>query len=241
MAQKKLIFFLLFSCFFLQNTYSQKLNRKLNLADSLFTKQKYAEAYLFYDTLLTQKHHYSNQMLLKMAFIQENLNDYPKAMYLLTKHYKSSTSDKTERKIMELAKRNEYIGYDFNEFEYLMILYKRYFIYVLAGLLLLCVLTSFNIIRSKMRQESLTYKPLIFGVLLFAVFYIINYVTIYRHGIITNQHTYLMSAPSAGSPVEAIVGSGHRLKIQSESDIWYKVTWKDKTAYINKSNVEVLE
>lgn len=241
LAQKKFTFFLFIIFFLNQNAYSQDFYQKINFADSLFAKQQYGKAYTIYDSLLSQKHLYTNQMLLKMAFVKEKNNEIPKALYLLNLYYEYNPSPFVERKITELAKRNEYSGYQFGEFEFIFMLYRKYFDYVLAAVLLFCVLPFSTIIKNKLRNEPLTYKPMVFIVLLCIVYYGINYTKIYRYAIVMNQHTYLMAAPSAASSVQEIIGDGHRLPIEAETDIWYEVKWNDKVAYVNKNNVEVLQ
>lgn len=239
-TQKKLIFFLAFFSINIQVANCQGVYQRLQAADSLFESKKYAQAYPIYEDLLSKKHQFSNQMLLKMAFIKENSNDIPQALYLLNLYYYSNPSPRVEKKIMELANRHDYAGYYFGELEFLLLLYKRYFEYVLAALLFLCGLTLYNIVRSKLKREPLTYKPLVFIVLLSGVYYLINYGVVNRHGVVTNKYAYLMSAPSAAAPVADVITDGHRLHIHSELDVWYEVTWKDQRAYINKHNVEVI-
>ena len=58
-------------------------NSLLNTADSLFSQQKYTEALNLYEEIYTSGRA-SSAMLLKMAFIQDGLNNYADALFIWT-------------------------------------------------------------------------------------------------------------------------------------------------------------
>jgi len=46
-----------------------------------------------------------------------------------------------------------------------------------------------------------------------------------------------MSGPSAGANVVALVGEGHKIIIKDKKDVWLKVEWLHKEAYIKENQV----
>ena len=60
-------------------------------------------------------------------------------------------------------------------------------------------------------------------------------------GIVTIPTTYLMSGPSAGASVISIVGEGHKLQITGKEDVWLKVRWMDKDAYVKQNSLLPLQ
>ena len=71
-------------------------NLNLNKADSLFNLQIYTEAKLIYDSLYYKENLYSESMLLKMALIEEGLENYEKSIYYLSQ-YQSINNNESSR------------------------------------------------------------------------------------------------------------------------------------------------
>ena len=46
-----------------------------------------------------------------------------------------------------------------------------------------------------------------------------------------------MEGPSSGSSVLAIVSEGHKLTIEGKYDVWFKVKWNGKDAFIKESSL----
>jgi len=55
--------------------------------------------------------------------------------------------------------------------------------------------------------------------------------------LITSGNTYLMSGPSAGASVTAVVNEGHKLRVLNKKDVWLEVQWFDKPVYVKESRV----
>ena len=67
-----------FCCFITPSINCQKSN--LDIADSLFYKEKYNESKNYYDSLYFINKLYTESMLLKMAFIEEQLENYENSL-----------------------------------------------------------------------------------------------------------------------------------------------------------------
>ena len=66
---------------------------------------------------------------------------------------------------------------------------------------------------------------------------IMNLNLIKKEGIIFQDNTYIMNGPSSGSDVYSIINKGNKLKVSSESSIWYEVIFENKKKYIRKKNI----
>jgi hypothetical protein len=93
-------------------------------------------------------------------------------------------------------------------------------------------------------QKRKQHKPIgsrpchtIYAILLFVQ---VNLFTESEEGIVSDNQTYLMSGPSAGSSVIAIISEGHQLKIKDQKDVWLKVEWQDKSAYVKEDKLASL-
>ena len=74
----RIIVILVTSSFFCENTYSSTQK-----ADSLFNLKRYSESKILYDSIFYKENKYSNSMLLKMATIEESLDNYEKSIFLV--------------------------------------------------------------------------------------------------------------------------------------------------------------
>ena len=73
--------------------------------------------------------------------------------------------------------------------------------------------------------------------MLILLFAHVNLFTAAEEGIVSANQTYLMSGPSAGSSVIAIISEGHQLKIKDKKDVWLKVEWQDKNVYVKEDKL----
>ena len=60
-------------------------------------------------------------------------------------------------------------------------------------------------------------------------------------GIIADNNTLFMNAPSAGASLIERLEQGHRIEILGKDDIWYKINWDNKEGYIRDSNILLVE
>ena len=58
-----------------------------------------------------------------------------------------------------------------------------------------------------------------------------------QEGIILNENTFIMNNPSSGSDVYQIIKKGEKIKIISESEVWYVVELENQRKYIRKKNI----
>jgi uncharacterized protein YgiM (DUF1202 family) len=67
-----------------------------------------------------------------------------------------------------------------------------------------------------------------------------NHFGFQHSAIIANPNTYIMDGPSAGASVIGVAEEGHKVTMAKQQDIWVKVKWNGKDAYIKEGNLLAL-
>ncbi|HEX8547734.1 MAG TPA: hypothetical protein VF691_12285, partial [Cytophagaceae bacterium] len=137
MPNKLFIFIFILSLQIFQASANQNIEQNLAHADSLFSQQKYTQALDTYNHLLEVENYFNRPMLLKMAFINENIEDHTQALYCLNLLYLKYPHKAILAKMEELAEGEELLGYQYTDSEYFVSLYKKYYLYVMVSLLTL--------------------------------------------------------------------------------------------------------
>lgn len=228
----KLLIFLSIS---LQTIHCQADVIELQKADSLFNARSYKEAMQIYD-FNYQSGVYSPAMLLKMAFISEGIGDNERATLYLSKFYDLDPNPQAITKIKSLTGQNTLVGYEVSDGQRFLIFLTEYQEYIVGLLSIFLVFSLFaSWITGKKSDSSQTFWPTI--LLIMVIFLANNFLNGPHTGLITNSPTFIVSNPSAGGELIEMVEPGHRVRIKSSKDIWYEVDWKDRSAYIKKSDV----
>jgi hypothetical protein len=209
-------------------------------ADSLYAAKQYTQAFELYN-VLQQGGHYSPAMLLKMAHIQEGLDHLGESLFYLDLYFLASDDAQALKKMEELAKKNNLEGYETNETMHLMAwLQGQYtniaWMLLSAGAFLLALMYYLRVKKNT--------KPTIAGiglVFVMALLFIhVNFSKTSERGIVATPQTYLMSGPSAGASVVAIIGEGHQVEITGKKDVWLRVTWKENEVYVRENLVRAV-
>lgn len=214
----------------------------LELADSLFSEEKYTESLELYELILNEEQLYSSGMILKMAYVKEGLGDYSDALYLLSLFYSKTSDKRALRKMEELAQKHNLNGYQFTDTEFVRTLYKKYHFHIIASLTVFALFVFSTILYQRRRQQ---HRPLIAGVffvlILAVLFGLINFGQGRDRAIVLTDQVYLRDGPSSGANVAEIIGKGHRVVIVSKKDVWVKIHWNDRPLYIRESHLGIIE
>ena len=203
-------------------------------ADSLYAAKQYTQAFEHYQTLF-KGGRYSPSMLLKMAYIQEGLGHLGESLYYLNLYFLASDDAQALKKMEELAEKNNLEGYETNETIKLFAWQQEQYstiAYVLAAVSLLLLSLMFYQRMKMQTRPSLAGIGLV--VTLALLFFHINFSLKSERGIVAQPQTYLMSGPSAGASVVAIIGEGHQLEIKGKQDVWLRVSWKNKEVFVKE-------
>jgi hypothetical protein len=216
--------------------FAQNSSFRLRQADSLFLAKQYTQSLELYQTMFDQGQ-YTPAMLLKMAFIEEGLNETGRALYHLNLYYKA-TNDKTALEKMELlATKYNLEGYEQTDAGIALSYYHDYRTEISIALAALLFLTASGAFFQK-RKKS---KPIALSILMILWITVLgihlNFGEAINNGIISHPQTYAMSGPSAGAPVAAILNAGHRVEVIGKKDVWLKIRWDGETVYIKEGNI----
>lgn len=223
-------------------TYFAQGETTLSQGDSLFNAGNYAEALRIYKQIHEGDKLFSRAMLLKMAYIEENLGNYTYALYYLSLYDLANPSNETLRKTDELAKKHVISGYEYTDVSFFSVLFRKYRDRITIVLFLFFVLTSIVIIRKRLKMKHINIFEKI-GFFTFAVLLVfLNTPTLLsQKGIVAKPYSLLMSGPSAGSEVTGTAEQGTSFDISGKEDIWYKIKTSGKTVYIRRENLLIVE
>jgi hypothetical protein len=211
----------------------QSFDFRLKMADSLFYQKKYTESLDLYQQIFEQKA-YTPAMLLKMAYVEEALGQTAQSLYYLNIYYQLTHDERALEKMEETATAFQLKGYEITPLDrFLMFLtiYRLPAIGVLALGVLLFGISAFRT-RGKDMQWFIVVVQFVFAA---ALLFLINIDLRQDAGIISKSPVYIMSGPSSGSKVIAIIGNGHRLDVEDTEDVWVKVFWDGKEGWVKES------
>ncbi|WP_227006323.1 SH3 domain-containing protein [Rufibacter latericius] len=220
---------------------AQSSNAALTQADSLFNQHRYTQALRIYEQLLSQKRIYSPQMLLKMAYIHEGLQQYTQSMHYLQLYYSKHPSRSVLRKMEEVGLQQHLSGYEYTDWNFFKTQFYKYYVQILELLLVGAVICVTLLLVNWSKKKPISPEAKGGFVLYLAfLFYFANFLSLDQQGIIRYSNVPIMTAPSAGAGLVATVSLGHKVNILGEQDIWYRIEWENQTAYIRKNNLLLL-
>lgn len=236
---KKIFFFFIIIS---QVADSQAQSDLFKKADILFSQKNYNEAIKIYTQLLNVSPTNNSKIFLKLSAAYESKGDIPECLYYLNLYYLKQPSDAVFSKMANLAEQNNYKGYEKNDLNFIVLLYRQYFPFILLGVMILGVyIFSILIYKRIKKQYTPTRHKFILFIYLIILFVIINIPNNYRAIIIKNNNVYLRDYPSAASQIVGQINEGHRLNVVTSDDIWYQVFWDDKFCYVKDSDVWVIK
>ncbi len=229
----------LFIIFMSQSTQAQELDANLSRADSLFETKRYVQAFEIYQDLLEQEEQYTPAMLLKMAYIQEGLGAYEKALFYLSQYQQTNYNQAVLRKMENLATEHKLNGYSYTEQIFFLTLIEQYrWYFVLVSILLSGLFFFLAIRRRKQKRETAFAYPAFYLFFLGLSIIFLNLQWQQEKGIVMNNYAVLMEGPSAGTRLLAQINRGHRVKVLGQEDVWVKIQWDEQEAYIRENHLK---
>lgn len=214
-------------------------NLQLKSADSLFSVQKYTEAYKKYEEVFDQNLA-SPAMLVKMAFIQEGLGNYADALYYLNLYYNKTSDKLAAAKMRELAEEHSLEGYEYSDLRYITGFFRKYNTEITACLLAF----SLFLVAYSYRQFKIGYRPAISLGLQLVTLCLIAILTngwfIKDKAIINQDNALLMTGPSAGAEPIDFAAKGNKVTLLSSDPLWSEIAWGEGRVYIRTKNLKVL-
>jgi hypothetical protein len=224
-----------------QVAFSQDVESEIKFADSLFHLKKYTEAFKIYEKCYEQKKAYSSQMLIKMAFIQEGLNNYSKTLYYLNDYYLLTNDKKALEKMEELAEKHQLKGYEYSDFKFIFNLVRFYKTQITFLFVLLVSTLVIWIFYSKFRRGTTRRSPALLTISILLIFFLIDIISSLNETAIVSKNTFLMTGPSSGADVLEVMKAGNRITVIDEEDIWLKVRIGEEQGFVRRSNIQLLQ
>jgi hypothetical protein len=220
----------------------QPIDESLAIADSLFEKERYTQSYEIYRDIFSTGRQYSPAMLLKMAFTQEALGDYSLALYYLDLYYHRTYNTLALKKMEELARQRNLLGYEYSDPQFFLNLYQRYRTQVYALLMAaLFLMLAVLIWYRRSRKTRPVGGIILFASLLLLLLYLNNFAGGKPKAIIRQPGVHLMDGPSPGARLVEITDQGHRIEVLGKKDIWFQIRWREGTAWIRENSLETID
>ena len=231
----RIIVILVTSSFFCENSYSSTQK-----ADSLFNLKKYSESKILYDSIFYKENKYSNSMLLKMATIEESLDNYEKSIYYLELFQKNKNESKVLDKINNIVDNKNLNGFENSDKKVLINIYKKYRNNILALLLTLSsIIFIMNLVRYFRKKVANFMLPF---------FYISSVLSLLMinikppsDAIVFKDYTFIMKEPSSGSDLYSILNKGDKLIVSKDLKVWYEIILNGERRYVRKKNVRLID
>jgi len=217
--------------------HAQSNNPMLVRADSLFGQKRYIQSLELYRQLF-DSHRYTPAMLLRMAYIEEGLNNVSRSAYYLNLYYLATQDEDVLKKLEELAAKNRLEGYATDETDAMLSFYLTH-----RGLItsLLLVLAGLTLAIAIVQRVKLNNRPIgeFIGLCIISLLFVfhISQQMMWEKAIISKNNTYLMNGPSAGASVLSIVRDGHRVEVLGKEDVWTKIKLGEHEGYVRTSSL----
>ena len=236
--KKYLLFGILFSSVLsFTPAFSVDVN-ELKTADSLFAIARYQESLVLYKKNFSDDKKNSPGLLLKLAFIAEKTNNYSDCLFYLSKLALVNPSRRLFEKMDKLANEQSLSGYEFDDYNYFIIFYRRYGDYIPILLLTLgTYIVVIMVTKARRREPILQIHKVSIVVYMLVMLGLLNIPSLYKTCIIVNENTFLRDEPSSASHVVERVNKGHKLTVVGSVDHWNRVIWNNKIVYIRKTDL----
>ena len=231
----RIIVILITTSFFCENSYSSTQK-----ADSLFNLKRYSESKILYDSIFYKENKYSNSMLLKMATIEESLDNYEKSIYYLELFQKNKNENKVLDKINDIVDDKNLNGFENSDKKIFINIYKKYRSNILALLLtLISIIFIVNLVRY-FRKNVINFILPFFYISSVLSLLIIN-IKPPSDAIVFKDYTFIMKEPSSGSDLYSILNKGDKLIVSKDLEVWYEIILDGKKRYVRKKNVRLID
>ena len=231
----RIIVILVTSSFFCENSYSSTQK-----ADSLFNLKRYSESKILYDSIFYKENKYSNSMLLKMATIEESLDNYEKSIYYLELFQKNKNENKVLDKINDIVDDKNLNGFENSDKKIFINIYKKYRSNILVLLLtLISIIFIVNLVRY-FRKNVINFILPFFYISSVLSLLIIN-IKPPSDAIVFKDYTFIMKEPSSGSDLYSILNKGDKLIVSKDLEVWYEIILDGKKRYVRKKNVRLID
>jgi Bacterial SH3 domain len=216
---------------------AQSNNPLLVRADSLFQQKRYIQSLELYQKLF-EDHRYTPAMLLRMAYVEEGLNNISRSVYYLNLYYLATQDEDALVKLEEVAIKNRLEGYSTDETDSFLSFYLTHHTLITIILVALAVLALAIALTQRLIFKHKPIGEFVCMCIVSALCLLhLSQKSFWEKAIIAKDNTYVMSGPSAGASVVMIARDGHRVSVIGKQDVWVKIKLGESEGYIRNSNL----
>ncbi len=242
MHQKKIHIFFIFILIFTQLFQLQANTNDLGKIQFLIKNKDYNKALQLYNKIIEQDKTLSLNSYLQLAFLNEKENKIPETLYYLNLYYQKNPSEKILLKIINLAEKQNYPGYETNDFYLIFIFLKKYSHFIYLFLVLIGVYAVSIIFFQSKKGINIKLRHIV-GLLFYlvgclAVYFLANQ---FKQGIVKQAHVNVRDNPSAAANLESELKIGQKLNLIGNDDVWQRVFLEKEIKYVHQSNLLILE
>lgn len=208
-------------------------------ADSLFEQGRYEAVLPLYRVQVWQQRRVSAQLLLRLAYAEHQRAHYAAELLYLNMALARQPHLSTWRQLAALAQRQRLVGYPTTWQQEMRVQVQRYYYPVLQGLLSGAVLLAVGLLLRRHRTRRGTW--LTYGLYLLATGAYLYWLRPTPTSIVARPGVALMAGPGAGAQWLSIAAPGDRLPVLGHQDIWLRVRWQERIAYIRAADAFVIE
>lgn len=207
-------------------------------ADSLFAAGQFAPATALYKAQVWRVGQVSPQLLLRLAYAQQQLGRPAAALLYLSMAQARQPRLSTWRQLVALAQRQRLVGYPATWQQELRVQWQRYYYPGLQALLAGAVV-GVVLLGWRRRRAGPGWWAGLAGYALFTGAYLLLRPA--PAALVARSGAALMAGPAAGAPWLSTATVGDRLLVLGRQDIWCRVRWQEREAYIRAADVLLVE
>jgi hypothetical protein len=211
----------------------------IEIADSLFEQGQFKTVLPLYRAQIWQQRKVSARLLLRLAYAEHQQMHYAAEILYLNMALVRQPRLSTWRQLASLAQRQRLVGYPTTWQQEIRVQIQRYYYPILQGLLSVAVLLAVGLMLRRRRTSQ--------GIWLFYSVYLVGtiaYLYLLRPwstSIVARPGVALMAGPGAGAAWLSTAAPGDRLPVLGRQDIWLRVRWQQRVAYVRADDTFVIE
>jgi hypothetical protein len=208
-------------------------------ADSLFEQGQFGAVLPLYRAQIWQKKQVSARLLLRLAYAEHQQAHYAAELLYLNMAQARQPRLSTWRQLVSLAQRQRLVGYPSTWQQEVRVQVQRYYYPVLQGLLSGAVLLAVGLLLRRGRTGRGGWVA--YGVYLLGTGAYLYWLQPVPTGIVARPGVALMAGPGAGSAWLSTAAPGDRLPVLGHQDIWLRVRWQERVAYVRADDTFVIQ
>ena len=173
-----------------------------------------------------------------MAYAQQQLGHYPAALLYLSMAQARQPRVRTWQQMASLAAQHRLVGYPNTWQQELRVQAQRYYYPGLQALLAGAVVAAVGLLLLRRWGRGLWVA---YGAYLLLLATYLHLLRPAPAGLVSRAGAALMAGPGASAAWLSTAALGDRLPVLGREDIWYRVQWQQRVAYVRASNLLVVE